>query len=298
VLGCPVLDTQGWDQALETARALARHQLTEIVLLILEWRSGARAKWAQIATSQSERALLSLEPNDVTLSSALNLYTRSPSISAAQSAWAVAIDSVVGLALLAVCVNNIESLPVQLQRCITAMALSWIDFSAAPRKPSTKPAQQTPASEQLPHIASRTYAERLVFHIWSELLGLLSPANHIAARCLHGFDILTTTAASADTPSAAAAILSAASATQSALLPSVSLGTGECHMTAPQSLDVALRRLRALCFVELDLSTEKGVEQAAQIVSAATQAHTHNSHGCPLLKDAIARALYVLVKQI
>jgi hypothetical protein len=220
---------------------------------------------------------------------------------------------VCGHALLVVCSNVAAAvaLPPPLARCLEAIAGAWIDLShpSSARKvriaittnsaASTTTAASSSLSashEPLPPPHARAHAERLVFHVWAELRGVVSIArcDIVAARCLHALDVLTTNAADADSPAAAAAILTAAAAAapNTALFPRARLAACEPHLAAPASLDAALRRVRALCFLELDLASAAGVERAAAVVTAATHAHTHHCHGCPPLKDAIARSLY------
>jgi hypothetical protein len=328
-------------------RALASHHLVALALELLDWRHAARARLARLPQPQppspstharTERALLAAvsaleaaqqqnaqqgtqQPQPqlgVADQHSLQLQQQPARMTAAQRAWAAAIDIVVGQALLVALTNltsasssssssssasstsntfvgtNATALPLPLALAIEAIGCAWIDASVGVRvslhrsnagsssssaasstasnavalAPSSSAASASAsasaAAASLPPRSARRQSERLVFHVWSELVCLTRAAHSdsLAARWLHRIE--DAGAANASTGASAAASASASSSQDPSLSssssPSSALAASlALPFSSPASIDVALRRLRALCFVELDLRHTDGL---------------------------------------
>jgi hypothetical protein len=343
-------------------RALASHHLVALALELLDWRHAARARLARLPQqpqpqppqsthARTERALLAAvsaleaaqqqnaqqgaqQPQQQFVVTDQHSLQQQPArMTAAQRAWAAAIDIVVGQALLVAFTNltsaassaatnasssavsavttasntvisaNATALPLPLALAIEAIGCAWIDASVGVRvvlhrsnagsssssasssasnavalAPSSSASAS--ASASLPPRSARRQSERLVFHVWSELVCLTRAAHSdsLATRWLHRIEDAGAANASTGAASAAASVAasvsqdpslsSSSSSSSSALVASLAL-----PLSPPASIDVALRRLRALCFVELDLRHTDGLRHvASDAVSRGHQA--------------------------
>lgn len=200
--------------------------------------------------------------------------------------WVVAIDFVFGHVCLVVLSNLCNGDSVQLSR-LELTAWTWLERTLIMDPKQTAGAASgttgwtvwsNGADGPAPTVVTRRdrHVERGLFHVAAEILGLLSSSQSLvslAERLVAAID-----KTSLDTMEN----------------PNISNAVAVVRSPTPPSVALALRRLRALAFLELDLRSAASVVQSTQVVQVAMNLFSH-LHGIPSLKDAVCRSLTSLL---
>ncbi len=327
--GIQHLDTLEWDQLMESARAWGKHSLDMVIDELYDWRaatytrlhltrpvdlgpSTVAASVAVGSTSTTTAAAVvaaaagevrDIGSSEVGGSPPSHLWVGPMAMGPRDNhgtqcvvggapdeinakLWVVAIDFVFGHACLVVLSNLCNGDSLQLSR-LELTVWTWLERTLIMDPKQTAGAVSgttgwtgwsNSTDGTAPTIVTRRdrHVERGLFHVAAEILGLLSSCQSLV--------------------SLAERLVAAIDKTSLDTLenPNISSAVAVVRSPAPPTVALALRRLRALAFLELDLRSVASVVQSTQVVQVAMNLFIH-LHGIPSLKDAVCRALTSLL---